>query len=262
MVTLHLGGVEEIGGINGRAAQVYEQISGRLIQRASDHIVTVSKAVAENASGFGVNRELISVVPNGVDPEKFSPPTTYPAEKRILFVGRLIKNKGPQVLLSSLPRLVEKHPDVTVRVVGTGPLEAELRSITTRLDVEEHVEFAGYVESVAKEMRNADIFCRPSFSEGMPLTLLEAMSSGLPAVVTDVAGVPEVVTDGENGFLVPPDDPDALIKPLSTLLAEEQTKRRLGSTARRYVIENHSWDSRAERLIEIYEGVKTKGDDD
>jgi glycosyltransferase involved in cell wall biosynthesis len=131
-------------------------------------------------------------------------------------------------------------------------MRSELEQLVGKLNLADRIEFCGFVESVAEEMRRADIFCRPSLSEGMPLTLLEAMASGLPVVVTPVAGVPEVVAHNQNGILVPKNDPASLSTALSDLLADEQRCRELSTAAREEVVNEYSWQSRTEQILGVY----------
>ena len=251
ITTTHLGEITGIAGIAGTVARVYEQTVGRAVFNRSDYVIAVSEASARHAESLGANESTTHVVPNGVDTEVFHPPEQTVEDPRIIFVGRLVENKGPQDLIAALPNVIEEHPDLAVHIVGSGPLEEKLRRQVKRLRIDDQVCFAGRVESVSEEMRKARVFCRPSLTEGLPLTLLEAMATGIPPVVTPVAGVPEVVTDGETGILVPPRDPSALARWLVDLFDQPEKIESLGTAARQYVIDNHRWEHRTEQLIRI-----------
>jgi len=250
VTTLHLGAVEDINGISGLAARMYELSVAKLIFRATDRFVAVSNAVADHGASLGAHD--VTVVPNGVDPEEF-----YPGDSDgppvILFVGRLIQNKGIDTFIRCLPAVLEDHPNARVRIIGTGPMRSDLEQLIKKFDLTDCIEFCGFVESVAEEMRRADIFCRPSLSEGMPLTLLEAMASGLPVVVTPVAGVPEVVTHNQNGILVPKNDPASLSMALSDVLDDEEWCQELSIAAREEVVNKYSWQSRTEQILDVYQ---------
>jgi len=252
VTTTHLEKITGITGIAGTVARVYEQTVGRAVFNGSDHVIAVSEASARHAESLGANESTTHVVPNGVDTEVFHPPEQMVEDPRIIYVGRLVENKGPQDLIAALPNVIEKHPDLAVHIVGSGPLEEKLRRQVKRLRIDDQVCFAGRVESVSEEMRKAQVFCRPSLTEGLPLTLLEAMATGIPPVVTPVAGVPEVVTDGETGILVPPRDPSALARWLVDLFDQPEEIESLGTAARQYVIDNYRWEHRTEQLIRIY----------
>lgn len=252
VTTLHLGDISEIGGIGGFAGRVYEQTVGRLLLRRSDRVIVVSERVGRKAEQLGVPPNRIHIVPNGVDVSTFAPGQSAPMDPKILFVGRLVRNKGPDTLLDAVPAIRERHPNVTVEFVGTGPLESKLRQRAKELRLQDTVVFSGYVDSVADRLKEATVFCRPSLSEGLPLTLLEAMASGVPPVVTPIAGVEDVVSDGDTGCLVPVRDPDTLANCISGLLADEKRRTRIGENARAYVTENHSWEQRANNIARIY----------
>lgn len=251
VLSLHLGSVENIGGWKGRAAIGYENTVGRFVLRGCDRLIAVSEAVA--AHGKSLGGEDVRMIPNGVDPDEFVPRESQGTEVTVLFVGRLVKNKGPHVFIRSCAELTSLEKPIEVRIVGTGPMRPSLEEEVQKLGIEGNVTFCGYVESVADELRNADVFCRPSFSEGMPLTLLEAMSSGLPAVVTPVAGVPEVVSDNTTGYLVPTGEIEPLTDALAELIQDEEKRREMGKRSREVILEEYSWSVRTDRILSTYQ---------
>lgn len=255
VLTLHLGRIDRIGGISSRFARLFEKTADRLLLMQADRIIAVSNAVADHAKTLNGSSDKITVIQNGVDIDKFTPNPENQgrSDPSILFVGRLVKNKGPDIFLQALPDLFAQHHRVAARIVGQGPMKDILQEQAKELGIENRVEFLGYVENMPETMKSADIFCRPSLSEGMPLTLLEAMSCGLPPVVSSVAGVPEVVTHGETGFLVDEPTPNAIADSLDTILSKPTLAERIGRNAREYVVENHDWHSRARDVLEIYE---------
>lgn len=256
VTTLHLGEIDEIRGVSGAIARAYERTFGRGIISSSDAVVTVSEAVGEHARTLGSDPSSTYVVPNGVDSDQFSSRSfDEDGPATVLFVGRLVKNKGAQVLVEAIPEVLEAHADIQFQIVGTGPMERALEDRVAELGIENHVAFEGRIESVSDAMRSADLFCRPSTTEGMPLTLLEAMASGLPAVVTPVAGVPEVVEHRETGILVPSEDPNAVSEALIELLGDPALRDDIGTAAREYIVRKHSWERRTERIKEIYSTV-------
>lgn len=256
VTTLHLGSIRGIDGIGGLAARTYEQTAARYVLARSDVVIAVSRAVGEVARELGSPSGRIRIVPNGVDTEQFTPPENErDRDDTILFVGRLVKNKGPDVFLDALSTVFCELPHVDARVVGTGPMESTLRRRAHEHGIDGRVRFEGRVESVASAMRTAMAFCRPSLSEGMPLTLLEAMASALPPVVTPVGGVNEVVDDGVTGLLVPERDVDRLARALSGLVADPDRVSSMGRAARRHVERHYSWEKRFERVVAVYASV-------
>lgn len=250
VTTLHLGDVGMISGLGGAAARAYEQTIGRFVLARSDRVICVSRAVEAVAHDLGATET--SVIRNAVDVEAFTPSRT--AEKSLLYIGRLVRNNGVQDLLEAVPGLLEAHPDATVHIVGSGPLEDETRTAVARLGTA--VNLHEYVEDITTMYDRASVFCRPSYSEGLPLTLLEAMASGVPPVVTSIAGVPEVVTDYENGRLLEPGRPAAIQQAIVELFDDESLRSSMAQHARDYVVENLTWEQRTNKVLAVYDQVQ------
>jgi D-glycero-D-manno-heptose 1,7-bisphosphate phosphatase len=162
------------------------------------------------------------------------------SRRLILHVGELEARKGQETTLRALARLV----DVRARpardapllgFLGTGPDETRLRDVCHELGLQPYVSWIGFRKNVADYMRAADVVVLPTRREGLPWTLLEAMSHGVPVIASAVSGVPELVEDGETGLLVGPDDPDALARALRRVLDEPQLAARLRRNALRAV---------------------------
>lgn len=250
VTSLHLGDIGEIDGVGGMVAELFEQTAGRLLLRASDHVVTVSEAVATQARKLNQNVP-VSVVRNAVELAEF--PHSPPDGKEVVFVGRLVRNNGPRDLVAAVPHVLEEHPDAHFHIVGTGPLEDELTKEADDLGVSESVSFHGFVDDITDAYDTADVFCRPSYSEGLPLTVLESMASGVPPVVSEIAGVPEVVSHEETGMLVTPGDIDELVRSLIWTLDDTERLTQLGEQAREYAEANLSWDQRVHKVLSVYQ---------
>ncbi len=257
VTTLHLGRFEGGSFLLRGLVRGYEATFGRLIIRRSAHIMAVSEAVAAHARRAGGGRVPVTTVPNGVDLGRFRPgPFGRPSSSQtVLFVGRLVQNKGPDVLLRSAPRVLSRHPRARFDLVGEGPMRPRLEGLAETLGIADSVRFLGLRDDVDERMRRASVFVRPSHVEGMPLTVLEAMACGLPVVATPVGGTPELIRDGENGHLVPVDDTDALAESVMSVLDSPQRARELGRRARATVEEGHGWDGVVERTEAVYEQV-------
>lgn len=174
------------------------------------------------------------VVPNGFAPAV--PQDPGPAERhgggpRIVFAGRLEHFKGPQVILDAVPAVLAAHPDTTFTICGAGPMLDQLRERITRLGVGQAVELTGWLDpqQVRRRIAGADLVVVPSvWPEAFGLTCLEAFSTGTPVVASAIGALPELVEHDVTGLLVPPGDGEALTAALCRLLAEPQTRRRLG----------------------------------
>ena len=157
----------------------------------------------------------LRVVHCGVELDRYRPVGQRGAHRgplRILSVGRLSHEKGQPMLLAAVAELQQRGVSVRLTLVGDGPMRSDLEEDAQRLGIEGIVTFTGSVgQDVMPAMfQDADIFCQPSFAEGIPVVLMEAMASGLPVVSSRLAGIPELITHGESGLLVPPGRPDLL----------------------------------------------------
>ncbi|WP_432511358.1 glycosyltransferase family 4 protein [Kineococcus sp. SYSU DK001] len=181
-------------------------------------------------------------------------------EFRVLFVGRLVPEKGPSVLLSAAAALRGRTGGrLRVRFVGSGPLLDELQAQVVRDGLQDVVEFTGPLgnESLPGQYAWADVFCLPSFAEGVPVVLMEALATSLPVVTTAIAGIPELVKGSgdpeENGRLVPPGRPEALAAALQELRELPGAERsRLGAAGRRRVLTEFAPELNARRLLGLF----------
>ncbi|WP_193310627.1 glycosyltransferase family 4 protein [Halorubrum halophilum] len=251
VTTVHLGDIGMISGLSGRAAEIFEQTISRFVISSSDQVIGVSDAAEKIAQSLGANRT--AVVRNAVDVDKFSPSPIE--EKSLLYIGRFVHNNGIRDLLTALPAILNSHPDTEVHLVGSGPLEKEVREIIQSFGIHDSVSIYDYVNDISEMYNLASVFCRPSYSEGLPLTMLEAMASGVPPVVTPIAGVPEVVTDHETGVLVEPGNPDAVARAIIELFDDVELRKRLSKNSREYVTENLTWEQRTEKVIQVYKEI-------
>jgi glycosyltransferase involved in cell wall biosynthesis len=172
----------------------------------------------------------------------------------VLCVGRLVPVKGQLVLLEAVAELVRGGHDVRVGLVGAGPMHDELAAAARRLGIEERVELTGPLghPEVLERMRAADVFCLPSFAEGVPVVLMEAMALGVPVVTTRVMGIPELVEDGVSGLLVAPGSRSELVAALRRLIDDGQLRAALGEAARRRVEAEHDLDRSAAQLRALF----------
>ena len=179
----------------------------------------------------------VHIVHCGVDPLEFVQRTARGGVRGLLFTGRLAGVKGIPVLLEALARLRDAHPDVELALAGDGPDRAQLEAEARRLGIADRVRFLGYQSSdhVRSLLQETDVFVLPSFAEGVPVVLMEAMASGVPVVSTRVAGVSELVEDGVAGFVVAPGDVGALADAIDALLADPSLRQRFGAAGRRTV---------------------------
>ncbi len=202
----------------------------RIVQPLTTQVICVAEH--ERELGIGARScvpERSVVVHNAVDVGSFAAIRHVHEPPQIISVGRFAYPKDYPTLVDALARI---DADYRVTLVGEGP---DRPTVTTdaRRRLAERAELVGTRRDVSELLAAADLFALSSRSEGLPISVLEAMAAGLPVVATDVGGVSELVVDGETGFLVPPTDAKALAQALETLLREPQLRRRFGAAARR-----------------------------
>ena len=229
--------------------------------RLASALVAVSKDTRRAYEEQGYPHR-IRVVYNGVaaasaDANGLREELSIPREAPLVAeVGRLCDVKGQRELIDAIARL----PDARAVLVGAdleqgGAYERALRRRAEELGVSDRVVFAGYRDDAARVVAAADVFALPSWTEGLPLVVLEAMALGRPVVATTVGGTPELVADGETGLLVPPRDVEALTSALKQVLEDEGLRRRLGEAGRRRVAERFSSDAMTRDVLAVYDEV-------
>jgi len=211
----------------------------------------IARALEQLLRGSG-NR--IRTVLNGVavdrapSDESVHPPKPTRTTRRLVMLAQLRPQKGHETLLEALAALPD---DVTLVLAGDGPERARIEARVADLGLGPRVHLAGFVDDIRGLLTGADVVVLPSRFEGLPLAVLEAMAVGRPIVATDVAGTNELVTDGETGLLVPPDDPSGLATAILRLLDDPDLARRLGENGRERVTERFGLD----RMVRGVEGV-------
>jgi glycosyltransferase involved in cell wall biosynthesis len=243
----------------------------RLTNRLVDHMTIVSQAAADRFIRERiVPREMLRVVPNGIDSELFR---NVPADTRAslrrslevddrfvwLAVGRFEIAKDYPNMLRAFAQIRRQEARAVLLLVGRGSLQAETEALVQELNLERDVRFLGVRADVPEIMSAADGYLMSSAWEGMPMVLLEAAAAGLPIVATSVGGNQEVVRDGENGYLVPPRDADALATAALRLMGLSQAQRRqMGERGREHVRSRYSLRRVAEQWEELYRDVSAR----
>jgi glycosyltransferase involved in cell wall biosynthesis len=208
-----------------------QQFLVRLSSMCNDAFVCISRDSARWAVRQGVSRHRVTVRHNGIDLTRFAytgPNASGPA----VIVARLAPEKDIGTLLRAVALLRQSHPDFRLEIAGDGPERPSLEQIASELQLGETVRFLGTVREVPALLERARLFLLSSITEGVSLTLLEAMARGLPIVATRVGGNPEVVADGETGLLVPPSSPEALASAAAGLWTAPDLCARMGEAGR------------------------------
>lgn len=228
----------------------------------ADRIVCVSDAARMTFRMSGLEPSRFATIHNGIIPVPARlPPQAVRRklgvgkEKLLLTVGRLTEQKRHAVLLAAFRPVLRAHPDARLLIVGSGPLDAPLQRLAARLELNGNVDFLGARDDVPDLLAAADVFCLPSYFEGHPLVLMEAMSAGLPIVAARSLGITEVVDNGETGVLVPVDDEVSLGAALCRLLSDPPLAQRLADRGRRVASGRFGAARMAARMQALYRDV-------
>lgn len=203
----------------------------------------------------------LRIVHCGIQPERYGRAPDHSPGKRMIFVGRLAAVKGVLVLLEAFAALLKEHPDAELTLVGDGPEREAIHAHARALGCYDAIRFTGYLsqDEVAAELAQTDLFVLPSFAEGVPVVLMEAMASGLPVVATRIAGIGELVEDGTTGLMVPPGDKVALTQALSALLEDPDLRATMGRTARAKVEADYNIGLEADWLATLLKDEAADG---
>lgn len=190
----------------------------------------------------------------GIAPNLFKLTFHERDRKNLLYLGRLVAVKGLPILLESLAILKVKHPEMVLTVIGDGSERAELESLAQELELSEQVKFVGYKSQaeVREYLEQTDVFVLPSFAEGLPVSLMEAMAAGVPVVTSQIAGVSELVDNGINGYLVPPGDVKSLSEKIDVLLKDPLMRSQFGIQGRAKVEQDFNIDLEVDRLYGVF----------
>jgi len=226
----------------------------------ADAIMAYSGGVADVASqAYGLDRNAIDVIHCGVDTALFSPaPAGSPLADRptVLFVGKMVKNKGPLVITEAVLALRDKYPDIRLQFIGTGtdiPLMIEARAREEA--AEANIELLGFVEldRLPDYYRQAHVFCSPAEYEGFGQVYTEALACGCPVVASTSGGGSEAIDDGETGLLVPPNDVAATARALDAILGDPALRQRMSAAGLRRVADYFCMEQYIQRVVAVYE---------
>jgi len=240
-----------------------QRLNDRALAKITNKIIAVSDAVKDfYVKKIGISEDKIITIYNGVDISKFQ---TYvntnkqkeefgikPDEKIITIIGRLHQQKGHLYFLKAAQIIREKNPKVKFLIVGDGPLEEQLRSMSEDLGISKNVVFTGLREDIPQILAMSDISVLASLREGFSITVLESMAAGKPVVVTDVGGNSEVVEHGKTGFIIPAQSPEDLALYSLNLINNQELAKKMGQEAEKRVL-NFSIDRMVEKTENLYD---------
>ncbi len=251
ILTAQLGPATEMPLMTRLAAATYERSVGRYVVRRATRVLAVSNTVREHMIRLGADPSRVHVVENGVDHERFAaPPLSPEQDPLILSIGRIVDNKGPQLLVEAAKLLAAQGRTIKVGFLGDGPLRERLALDVASAGLSDHVQFHGQVRDVESWMKKAAIVVRPSYTEGLPLAVLEAMSAGRCNVVSDISPNRELIQHDVNGLVFRTGDAADLAGQLSRAVSDEDLRVRLGAAAREASL-SRSWTRMAAETAEV-----------
>jgi glycosyltransferase involved in cell wall biosynthesis len=230
-----------------------------------DRLIVPSASILAKVRAEGRGAASFSVIPNGVDLARFDLPLTACALRRefgiprgaplLGVVARLEPEKGHRYLIEAMPAILRGAPETWLVIVGEGSLDAELRAQAASLPgpASKRVVFTGRREDVAAITGDVDIAVLPSLREAQGISILEAMARRKPVVASAVGGIPEVLTNGLDGLLVPPADPAALAEACIRLACSPELRTRMGEAGRATVEARFSLDAMVRQIEEVYD---------
>ena len=236
----------------------------RLASRITDKIVALTNKERDDHVSFKIDKkEKFVVIFSGVELDRFK--ELDPEQKRnvkkelglfdnsfiVGTAGRLVPVKGPQYLIKAAKYVISKYPKTFFIFIGDGRLRQNLEKEAFNLGIKENIIFLGWRSDVAKIISIFDVFALPSLNEGMGRVLVEVMALGKPIVASDVGGIPDLVIDGKNGFLVPARNPKELAKYIQILIEDEAKREQMG-LAGKMSAQNFSKDIMVERITNLY----------
>jgi len=232
--------------------------------KKGDLFLPVSDHWKEELIRLGCDESKIIVHRMGIDTGKLKYSVRKPEDNgkvHLLTIARFIEKKGVKYGIQAVAKALKRHPNLEYKIVGDGLLRDELEDLTGNLKVEDNVELLGWKrqDEVSELMEKSEIFIAPSVTssegdqEGIPVVLMEAMATGLPVLSTKHSGIPELVRDGESGFLVPERDVDAMAGRLEYLIEHHEVWPEMGQAGRKFVEENYNVHKLNKCLVEIYQ---------
>ncbi|MFZ7126487.1 MAG: glycosyltransferase family 4 protein [Desulfobacterales bacterium] len=255
-VILHFHGAEFMDQFAGLAPRW----KSRLVSffTGVDRLVCLSKSWETRIRSIASQANTI-VIPNAIAiPERMDNRKLSPGRLRLAFLGRIGRRKGLFDLLETLAELKSQGLEIELEVGGNGDVEAFLEAVAA-LGLEEQVRYLGWIGSEQKDLlfRRVDALVLPSYGEGMPMSILEAMAYGLPVIATRVGGIPELVHHGVSGLLTEPGDRKELGRAIKTLTENALLRIRMGEAARSHVSENHHYTAMVDHISGLYAGCST-----
>lgn len=233
-----------------------KRIERHIIEK-SQVLTTVSESVRSDLTEYGLDEREIMVTPNGVDTAEFDPTRERARANQLLYTGRLAAVKGLPDLFDAIHQLNESGTSCRLVITGKGEYRAVLEEKAANLGIENQIEFVGFVsrDELVSLYETSDAFVFPTYYEGLPTSVLEAMAAGLPIVSTTAPGVRDLLNHEETGLLGAPGDVEALTQNIQRVVDDDALRSELGNRARQITETRYDWEIVSQTLKPIYEQV-------
>jgi len=239
-------------------AQKEQEYAGKIINNLMfNYCSVVPVALSEEVKKtieevYKLPAKKIPVIFNGINLSKCQVKNDYTKKSnfKILHIGRFMDVKNHSLILKSFAMFADKHPDARLQLLGDGELKETMMQLAKELNIVDYVEFAGLQSNVYPWLHDADLFILPSKFEGMPMTLIEAMGTGLPIIASDVGGIPDMLTSKKDALLIDPNEKD-IIETLEFFYSNEGKRKELGQNALRKSV-MFSSQTMAKKYIDVY----------
>jgi glycosyltransferase involved in cell wall biosynthesis len=263
VTTIHATELGRRGGIHDDYQRTIHEVEKQLIDQSSRVICCSNYMAGQISEAFGVGAPKLHMIPNGVNTGKFDAPMdtslvrklySRHEEKIVLFVGRLVHEKGVHVLLGAAPKILNEMAKVNFVIVGEGGMHEYLRKEAWDFGVSDHVFFTGFVDcrALIKLYRASDVAVFPSLYEPFGITALEAMAAGTPVVVADTGGLGEIVEHEKTGIKVYADNSDSLAWGILQVLQNPRQASELRTNAHEKVVKDYDWNKIAQQTLGVY----------
>lgn len=235
------------------SAWIFDHTFGRLVLKKSTTIIAISESVKTFVSKFVSPSKDIQVIHRGLNFPKSLPPKKSNQTPQITFIGRLIQGKGVQDLISALDLVQNQGFKFQAQIIGSGPFEKHLKEMADvrKLD---HLKFPGQKSKseVWQILSQTDIFINPSFTEGLPTSVLEAGFAGCAVLATDVGGTSEIIPDKNHGILIPPKSPQKMADNLIFLLQNSDQRTKMGQNLKTHITQNFTWKTAITKFQNLF----------
>lgn len=257
VITKVSGYFEFEGGVLDRKHR-YKPVNFLIRQglRNVDHIQTISVQTREKLLAAGFSQSQIAFIPNGIDISQTHAFSRSVETVRIGYCGRLREIKGVHVLLEAIASVKYSRPQLalTLSIAGNGEARESLQSLADKLGISEYIEWLGRIEDTSAFFKSLDIYVQPSFAEGLPNSVMEAMLDQRPVVASEVGGNTDLIEDGITGVLFPAGDASALSEQIIRLLENPELCESVSRAARQHIVERYGFDHVVAQLAELYIG--------